>query len=139
MIVLPIIILGLAGASAVAQSRRAKKAINPQTLAERRVVYETALNTVKDPVKLRQLAAVYHKEGLMTEADMLSKRAALQELPEDVKEARREVFRKAMASTNVDAILILARAYDGEGCTGAAQNLRKYAAGLSAAEETSDE
>lgn len=139
MIVLPIVILGLVGASAVAQSKRAKKDVDPRTVAERQVIYETALNTVKDPAKLRSLAEVYRGQGLTAEADMLAKRAALQELPEETKEARREVFRKAMASTNVDAILTLAAAYDSEGCTGAAQNLRKYAAGLTVAEETTHE
>ncbi len=136
MIVLPLMILGLVGTSAVVQSKRAKKAVDPRTVAERQVVYETALNTVKDPAKLRALAEVYRGQGLTAEADMLCKRAALQELPQETKDARKEVFRKAMASTNVDAILGLARAYDAEGCTGAAQHLRKYAAGLSTAEET---
>jgi hypothetical protein len=139
MIVLPLMILGLVGTSAVVQSKRAKKEVDPRTAAERQVVYETALNTVKDPIKLRSLAETYRSQGLTAEADMLCKRAALQELPEETKEARREVFRKAMASTNVDAILGLARAYESEGCTGAAQNLRKYAAGLTTAEETPHE
>ena len=135
MILLPLMIIGLIGTAGVVQVKRGKKGVDPRTVAERQVIYETALNTVKDPIKLRTLAQTYRSEGLTAEADMLYKRAALQELPEDVKEARREVFRKAMASTNVDAILGLARAYDSEGCTGAAQNLRKYAAGLSTAEE----
>jgi hypothetical protein len=136
---IPIAILGLVGTAGVVQSRRAKKEVDPSVIAQRQMVYETALNTVKDPAKLRSLSAAYREQGLIAEADMLMKRAALQDLPEETKEARREVFRKAMASTNVPAILALANAYDGEGCTGAAQNLRKYAAGLATAEVSSDE
>ena len=139
MIVLPIVILGLVGAAGVAQSRRTKKAVDPRTVAERQVIYETALNTCKDPAKLRALAETYRSEGLTAEADMLCKRAALQELPQEVKDARKEVYRKAMESTNVNGILALARAYDEEGATGAAQNLRKYAAGLTVAEESTNE
>jgi hypothetical protein len=139
MIVIPLAILGLVGAAGVAQSQRGKKNDDPRIQAERQVVYETALNSCKEPTKLRELAAAYRKEGCTAEADMLEKRAALQELPADVKAARKEAFRKGMASTDPVAVMQLAEAFHSMGCTGAAENLRKYAAGLSVAEEKTDE
>ena len=138
MIFLPIAVLSMVGAAGVAQTVRSKRKSSAQTAAERKVIYETALNSVKDSEKLRKLAAVFRKEGLPAEADMLEKRAALQDLPADVKQARRDAFRKGMTSTDVPKIMALADAFHAEGATGAAENLRKYAAGLAgvAREET---
>ena len=135
----PIAILGLITAAGVAQSRRSKAPVDAATLAQRQSVYETAINTVKDPTKLRALAAAFRDEGMVPEADMLEKRAVLQELPPEVKAARRDALRKAMASTDPVKVLAMADAFDSQGCTGAAENLRKYAAGLSTAEEKTDE
>lgn len=141
MILLPLAILGLVGSAGIAQARRANKkaAADPATMAARQVVYETALNEVKDPAKLRTMAKAFRGEGMEAEATMLEKRAALQELPPEIKAARREALRKAMASTDAVKVLEMADAFHQQGCTGAAENLRKYAAGLTAAEEKTDE
>lgn len=139
MIVLPLVILALAGTAGIAKSKRDNKQVDPRTQAERQVIYETALNTCKDPAKLRTMAQAFREQGLIAEADMLCKRAALQELPQEVKDARREAFRKGMASTDQAAVLSLANAFHSEGATGAAENLRKYAAGLTSAEEKTHE
>lgn len=98
--------------------------------AERTIAYQNALQSVKDPNKLRTLAAVYRKSGLAAQADMLEKRAKLRELPKEVSEARRAAFKKGMASKDSAAILNLANAFDSEGATGAADQLRQYAQGL---------
>jgi hypothetical protein len=126
----PAAIAGLAGIAAVVQGKRQKVAATPATVAARQAIFEAALNDVKDPNKLRVLADAYHAQGLHAEGTMLQKRAALQELPASVKEARRDAFRKAMSSKNVPAILEMATVYESEGATGAAENLRKYASGL---------
>ena len=97
---------------------------------ERQKIYDNAMATLADPMKLRKLADAYQKVGLSYEADMLRKRAALREQPEEVKQARQEVFKKAMSSTNKEGISEVAAAFEKEGATGAAQKLREYLAGL---------
>lgn len=142
---IPIAILGLVGTAGVVQAKRKKAETDPAIAAQRQVIYETAIGAVdsntaiKDPVKLRELAAVFRSQGLVAEAEMLTKRAALRELPPEVVQARREAFRAAMASTDATKVMGMADAYESQGCTGAAADLRKYAAGLLAAEESNDE
>jgi len=96
----------------------------------RLTIYYTALNSERDPVKLRALAKTFKAEGLDAEAAMLEKRAKLRELPPEIKAARRQAFKDAMNSQNKDAILGMAQAYENEGATGAAEKLREYARGL---------
>lgn len=145
MILLPIAIIALVGTAGVAQHRRGKKATDPRIAAERMVIYKTAIGAddpstaVKDPTKLRSLANVFRSEGMLAEADMLEKRAALQELSEDVKAARKEAFRQGMASTDPAKVHALADAFDSQGATGAADNLRKYASGLATATVVAEE
>ena len=97
---------------------------------ERQAVYNVAMNSVPDPEKLKNLAAAFKKVQLPDMADALYQRALLRALPPGVKQQRREVFRKAMKSTNVSAIRGVAAALHGEGCTGAAAALTRYANGL---------
>ena len=146
MILIPLAILGLVGTAGIAQHKRSKAATDPRVLAERMVIYRTAIGAddpdtaLKDPAKLRTLAASFRKEGMAAEADMLEKRAALQERPAEVKEAHKEAFRQGMACTDPAKVCQLADAFDSLGATGAADNLRKYASGLTAAtEEKRDE
>lgn len=138
MIAVPLFIISLVTTAGVVKARRDKKAADPQRRAERQVVFETAMNTTKDPAILRDLAAAFREEDMPEEADKLEARAWLQELPPEVKKARKEAFKKAMSSTNVEAILEMADAYDSQSCDVAARNLRNYAAGLTAAQEKSD-
>ncbi len=97
---------------------------------DRAVIYKTALEKLEDPEKLRTLAAVFRAEGLEPHAVMLEKRARLRALPQETKRARRAVYRKAMGSKNREAILAVADAYENDGATSSAENLRTYAAGL---------
>jgi len=123
----PVIVVCLA---VVAALRNGKKGITP----ERQVAFETAMHKCKDPDKLRKLAESFDKEGLKDPyGDMLRKRATLRALPEDVKKARRDAFHKAMKTTDPAKIPVLERmadAYEDEGCTGVAYQLREYAKGL---------
>jgi len=98
---------------------------------ERKAAYHNALSgAVKEPKKLDGLATAFESQGLKDEAKLLRKRAALRRLPDETKKARSEAFRKALASKDKIAVLRMADAYDGEGCTGAAARLREVAAGL---------
>lgn len=126
--ILPVVFLSMASlAGYKAHTRQKRSAMTP----ERKRIYEAALQTLKDPEKLRKLADEFETQGLKKEASLLRKRAEIRELPEDLKKARRQAFKAAMASKNQPAVLKLAEAYDAEGATGAAAALRAYAAGLS--------
>jgi len=125
---LPLIPLGIAALAGTAIYRTLKKPTG--MTPERRQVYTAALNTLKDPAKLRALADAFQKEGLIKEAELLRKRARLRELPKAKRDERRNIFKKGMASKDPDAVERLAAAYDKEGATGAAAALRKYATGL---------
>lgn len=97
---------------------------------ERQMIFETAIKEMREPEKLRILAKTYREQGLPAQADMLEKRANLRALPKEVTQARRTAYKRAMKSTNVNAIRGLANAYEREGATGAAQSLREYAASI---------
>jgi len=125
---LPYAIMGLAAGALVTDTtrKREKGVLTP----ERKIVFETAINDVKDVDKLRALAKAFRDEGLPHHADFLEKRARLRQLPPETKAARKEVFRKAMASDNPQAIMGVAAAYERDGATGAANALREYARSL---------
>jgi len=124
---LPLILLGLVAGGYYAKTQADKVPPKGELTPERQVIFETALNEVKEPVKLRALAKAFREQGLTKEADILEKRAALRDLPADVKEARRDAYRKGMESRDPIAIDNLAAAFDKEGATGAAAALRKQA------------
>jgi hypothetical protein len=90
-------------------------------------IYESALKSLKDPVKLRLLADAYEKQKFVAAAAMLRKRASLRELPAEVKGERRKVYRAAMSSKDPAAVRELASRFEGEGASGAAETLRRYA------------
>lgn len=126
---LPIGILMLSGGAFIAAKNQEKK--NEMT-PSRQHVFETALNEVKEPEKLRALAKAFRDQGLNVQADLLEKRAKLRELPPNIKAERRDAFRKGMASKDPNAVRRLAEVFDREGATGAANALRKYADQLDA-------
>ncbi len=97
---------------------------------ERQIIYQTALSTTKDPLELQKLAAAFRKEGLVAQAILLDKRAKLRTLPDEVKEARRQIYREAMDQTDPDKVEKLADAFEKEGATGAAAALKEYAQSL---------
>lgn len=124
---IPIVVTGLVVTSyTVVRKRSSVRGMTPQ----RQMVFDHAIKVLKDPIKLRALADAFRKDGLKAYADLLDKRAALRELPEDVKEARAKVFKTFMTSTDPVAIHKVADAFSAQGATGAATALRDYAAGL---------
>lgn len=120
-----IAVAGLAGAATLVASKR-KSGMTP----ERERIYMNALQNLKEPEKLRALATAFEKEGLQKEADLLFKRAGLRELPNEVKAARRVVFKNAMSSMNGEEVRKVASAFRTQGAIGAAAALEEYADGL---------
>ena len=117
------------GAFIAQRKRDAAKNVAPHIQAQRDVIFETAMS-LRDAKKLRELSSSFKSQGLVIQAELLEKRAQLNEAPPDVKAQRREVFRKAMESRDKAAVLATAEAFESAGATGAAENLRLYASGL---------
>lgn len=100
---------------------------------ERKKIFEAAMNTLKDPNKLRKLSDAFDKEGLKNEATLLRKKALLRELPEDKKVARRKALKaglKVSSPADVHKVEKLANAFHNEGALGAAQRLREHVAAV---------
>jgi cobalamin biosynthesis protein CobT len=98
---------------------------------ERTKIFNAAISGgMADPDNLDKLAKSFEEQGLAEQAALLRQRASLKRLPNEVKLARRAIWRKAIKSKNRAAILRLAMAYDGEGCTSAAMRLKEIASGL---------
>lgn len=130
---LPVIIAAATGVAGLATWawKKKKGTHNYGVLTpDRELIYNRALNNLNDPVKLRKLAAGFKEQGLKPQAEMLEKRAALRELPRDVKEKRRDVFKKLMQSSDVKKIAEAADLYDKDGATGSASKLRERIAML---------
>jgi hypothetical protein len=130
--VLPVAVAALAGLAWYRASHSTYGKMTP----ERQIIYETAFKTLKDGKALRTLAGEFDKEGLGSFGDMLRKRAALREMPEETRLARREAFKKGMNSTNAAAIENLAQAFISEGAIGSAEKLRAHIASLSTSPST---
>lgn len=129
---IPAVILAMVAGAAYAAKRHDKVPSKGVLTPERQVIFETALNDVKEPNKLRALAEAFKKEGLVSEGRILEKRAKLRELAPEIKEARRDIYQTAMKSNDPVAVDNIASAFEKEGAVGAAQNLREYAAALRA-------
>ena len=111
---------------------RAGSAKKGELTAERKAIFQAALETVEDSGKLRELADVFQAEGLTAQAELLKKRANLRELPETIKRARHEAFLQAMAAKDPAKVDNIASLFENEGAIGASNALRGYAAGLRA-------
>lgn len=99
---------------------------------ERIKVYEQAISKLKDAKKLRVLADEFEKAGCIKEAEHLRKRAALREESPAEQKARRQRYRKAMASSDMKLIEAEAVHFESIGADGAAKNLRTRLTALKA-------
>lgn len=132
-------ILGLSGLAAFFSKRKpAGYNVDPTIAAQRRTVYEAALNC-KNPTSLREISAAFRKEGCHIEADQLDRIVGRLELAPEVLEQRRIVFKKLMASTDPIQVRDAAIVFEQNGCPGAAANLVRYAQGLEDAEKLKTE
>ncbi len=122
---IPVLIGGLAVSAAVKVRRQS----NAMTL-ERQQLFDALIQKMADPVKLRAAAEQFQNYGLTKHADLLRKRANLRELPKEVQEARKEVFRNVMKLQDPDKVDSAADTFYSEGCIGAASLLRLWAEGL---------
>lgn len=125
--VIPVLVCVLGGG---AYFKNRSKKIGVMT-PERQKVFNAALaGGMQDPKNLDKLAREFRAVGLPEQAKLLEKRAELKRLPNEVKLARRQVWRRAIQSTNKPAMVKLANAYEREGCTSAAMRLHEIIAGL---------
>ncbi len=102
----------------------------------RAAAFDKAMNDMTlTPDQLRGLAQAFEKAGLEKMALALRKRAALKEAPPDVKAARRDVFTKALNSSDPTFIEKVADAHEQIGAVGAAQDLRLHAESVKAVKD----
>lgn len=124
---LPLAILGLGGGTWYVVSKRKP---NAGMTAERKLIFDQLVNTPQDPKLLREMADVYERNGLKTQADLLRKRATLRELPAEKKDQYKQIFRDAMSDKDPKAVEAVAAAFEKQGATGNAAALRSYAQSL---------
>ena len=94
---------------------------------EREEVYKNALEHLKDPMRLMDLAKEFQTTGLKAQAATLNKRAQWRARTDEQREAHEAIFNKAMNSTNVQAILHVAQAFESMTATVKALRLRDRA------------
>lgn len=101
--------------------------------APRAELYENAMQYIRDPDKLRAVAADFEKEGLKAQAFAMRKRAEWRGRSEETKAEHEKIFQKALASKNVAAILDVAKIFEGMTATVKAAQLRERARSLAEA------
>jgi len=128
------VVLGVATILAALRATRPKK-LTPEQLA----IYQGALGEkpgtvgLADPSALRTLGRAFREQGFKAQALMLEKRAALKELPKELKAEYREALRAGLTCLDKGKVLALAKTFDEKGATGSADVLKKYAATLDSA------
>lgn len=126
MIAIPVVVV-LLGCGAYL---RRDKERGVMTLDRTKIFNAAIAGGMQDPDNLEKLAKVFASQGLSEQASLLRQRANLKRLPNEIKLARRTVWRRAIKSKNKAAMQKLAAAYDSEGCTSAAMRLREIASGI---------
>jgi hypothetical protein len=99
--------------------------------AERTHLFQSALrsNTLT-PDAYEKLADGFEQQGLAAEAILLRKRAKLRGMTPEERKVRKDIFRKALACQDPDAVERVAAVYESQGATGSARRLRMQAIGL---------
>jgi len=83
-----------------------------------------------DPAKLVDMADAFKKEGFTRESDQLRARANLRAHPKETLDKYAEILKKALSSTNVQAVEDVAEAFRKDGAASIADLLDEYAAGM---------
>ena len=99
---LPLVPIGIA--AGIAWIARKKLMGGSKMTPERKKLFEEAMKSLQEPVKLRALAAEFDKAGLKDEAKQLRDRANLRELPPEHKAQRRQVFNQLLKSDDPEKI-----------------------------------
>jgi len=90
----------------------------------REEVYRNAMEKLTNPQKLIKIAGIFERYGLAPQANVLKIRAKWHARPQNVRDQHREIFDKAMASTNPIAILKVANVFERMTATVLAAKLR---------------
>lgn len=91
---------------------------------ERVKVYEQAIETLKDPKKLRILADEFERAGCAQEAEHLKKRAGLRERSKEEQASDRKLYRDTMQSNDPRKVAEVAEHFKRIGADGAAKHLK---------------
>lgn len=83
-----------------------------------------------DPAKLNDMADAFKKEGFSKESDQLRARAKLRAHPKETLDKYAEILKRALSSTNVQAVEDVAEAFRQDGAASIADLLDEYAAGM---------
>jgi len=121
--------LGIGAVLWLALRKQSKTSYGVMT-QERAEIYNNALQFLHDPLRLRALADEFQREGLKIEAAMLRKRGEWRGRDPGQRAAHDEIFTKALASTNPQAILSVALAFEQLTATQKANTLRERAKAL---------
>ncbi len=89
--------------------------------------YRNIMEYCYQPELIFEESRLFNEYGLKTQAAMLKRRGEWRARPEHIKRAHEEIYQKALASTNIPAILKVAVGFEGWTATKKAANLRDHA------------
>ena len=89
--------------------------------------YRNIMEYCYEPELLFEEARLFNEYGLKTQAAMLKRRGEWRARPSRIKQAHDEVYKKALESTNIPAILQVAMGFEGWTATKKAAALRERA------------
>lgn len=99
---------------------------------ERKAFLRHALHWT-DTAKLEKAAKLFDKAGLPDQAKLLRNRIQLRKQPKQVLQAREQVLKKALSSTDPNQLESFAKLFADQGATNTAELLQQLALGLRAA------
>jgi|SRR5271165_2176010 len=88
--------------------------------------YRNVMEYCHQPELLLEEANLFNEYGLKAQAAMLKRRAEWRARPPELKQTHEEIYQKALASENIQAILEVAFAFEGWTATKKAANLRHH-------------
>lgn len=88
--------------------------------------YRNVMEYCHQPELLLEEANLFNEYGLKAQAAMLKRRAEWRARPPELKQTHEEIYQKALASENIQAILEVASAFEGWTATKKAANLRQH-------------
>ena len=95
----------------------------------REAVFRHAMKQT-DPAQLTKMADAFSAEGFAKESDQLRARASLRAHPKETLQKYAEIIKRALSSTNIQAVEDVAQAFREDGAASIADLLDEYAAGM---------